>query len=112
MYIYYFLFFNNIILGGHVDSFIVKRDILQKKVKDPEYKFYLDVFNKNSDKLEENLIFQQFCPKLLNSFENEKGKFVEIENLFYNRENASSLDVKIGKITYMPDATPKKQKEE
>ena len=32
-----------------------------------------------------------------------------MENLFYGRENGSAIDIKIGKVTYLPTASKEKQ---
>lgn len=90
-----------VLSGGHVQNFTILKDKIRKVTTVRENEFYVDLYSENSKNfsVKDQEIFKTFTPKYFSSEENPalpNFPVIYLENLLFNKENASLLDIKIG----------------
>ncbi|CAD8092522.1 unnamed protein product [Paramecium sonneborni] len=100
----------DLISGGHLQSFQIKKDIIIKTTKKGEFQFYSTLNDKSNPFYEENQRLIRFMPKLISLDENACS--ITMENLTYGLENGSIIDLKIGYKTYNPNGSALKREKE
>ena len=97
------------IAAGHADAIIIKQDKFLKRLKESEIQFYKDLSDLQDqdynliDYLEETKLISKFSSKCFDITQIEGKNYAILENLCFMHPKASVIDLKLGKVTYMPN---------
>ena len=89
---------SDIQVSGHSNTIIFKNDKMYKKAKATETDFYLCLYGPTSSENLKELI--NLIPKFYGVETKNENKYLILENLNYNCENANVMDCKLGKTTW------------
>lgn len=95
----------SIIVSGHAGLFLLQDDLFLKVPKKAELDFYTNLNNQETKYYKESQALLKFIPKF-HGTEKIGGKmYLKLSNISHGLEKGSVIDLKIGKITYLPNIT-------
>lgn len=93
-------------VAGHPNSLIFNKEKLYKKASDTEIEFYNWLYSPTCPETIKELL--NYIPKFYGIETINESKYLILENLNFNCENANVMDCKLGKITWKKNASPEK----